>query len=1691
MSPQRRRNVLLIHHEGPLMTGNPLPVDLRTRLAELGRRLHRQQIIQGFCRLVLVMIVAAAAAVLLDALVSMPGWLRGLLFIGWLWLGFIEIRRYIRGPVLQPLYAAGLAAAVEEEYPRLGERLTTAVELAGTSDPANGSPYLVEMLVRDADTRTSKLDLKRAAPSASTYFFGAASVIAIVLAITPLVAVPKAADQARRFFAPWHVPPIDIPYKIIVTSGDPTVKRGETTALSALIEPTKPDALLPSTATAVLKTERGIERVSMIFDAEKREVYLTRGPLDSDLEYQIVSGNAESEWHRITVIDPVRIESARITIVPPLYARSSAESPAPLEGLAEMTALQWSRIRFDLRFSRVPASAWLEWKPEGEEPGRTGAPGSGRINVTVAPDGTASVAVIARMSGEYRLFAEAGGVKMSFRPQPLRVALDTPPKFEKVTGFTAQPRSVRPGERLPIECKVVDDYGITKVDLEVQVNDKPAQVIPLPLKGIGTLAANGGYSLDLSSLAKEGDRVEYRLAATDNRVDSEAGLTPQTTYYPDAGRWVELRLSRDASPLKEQEILAQKKDIDERLREILKSLKQEDQDAYRLRADNARKNVLVPEQAGKLDDLQARVQETRNWLDELGHDVALSPALVGLAEAIRQIADLDVRVAGASLRQAQRDEKAEPRTKSLGNAATSLEEAVRKTEMLLAENERIAQERLNQMALDDLAERQQNLADETAKSGAERSNELTAKQKELEEQLEKLQQTSEPIRRALEAIRQRMFENTAREALRLEQELRDLNQAMKEAGPRAPDSRLSGLMERQGNLAKRVRELAEKTNAAARTAPLSTLKPDEIDKATDSLKNGNLASAVDQQERAAYDLDRLAEELESAVERARDPREAARQLERLQADLRQQLAESVKSKSIDRVPKDRREALEKQQQAIRKAAEKLSIPADAAGALMTRKSAMDSAGAALDSLKRADATGAADHMEKAREALARLAEQIPAQAARLERARKDVVELQKEQDSLAGSAEKTAKQLEKKDPDAADTNAELTGRVAELAKRQGAAAERLSKLDLPGHEERQAKTAAALRRAQSDLEAGRPQDIAASQQAARRELDRLEQAISGQYTADAEVDRLAKRQKELASQMKRNVQKPDAKRTDELKKKQDDVANDLAKLRAAESPASKNEALALARQAAQARPPQEAAEHAAKAAESLQRLADQINGRTSEADKADRLAKKQKEAADEVERLAKKKENLTEVRKQAQQMLDEVKALRPGADSQMDKQRAIEALTLTQKAGSSEQAAKASRDAADVLTRMAERMQRQQAAKRPAPKEDPEERLQGLPNIVDAEEARKLAEEQRQLRDELAQASEQAGKEAEAGGRNSLEDLIDEQEQIVDGSVRLAKTLQPPLTIGAQAAVAARQTMVHLKVGRIDPAKATGRLAAQGFHQIVQGSVGDAQRESARELACRQEAVLKALDDLGGGTGAAREQQQANRQRQLQGQAGQLTQKMQQLAKQVKSEQTAASAKADDAAAHGKEAEAFLKMAVDQNAKGERENSRALQDQAAEAVSRAARELQNAARPAPNQQGTPPSPSDQQMGRSIEDARDGMGRAQKELDQGQPGKAAATMSRIVQSLRQSAGQLSGASGRASPPFGATGNNDGSALSPSDLDMLGPLGANLKGKSWGDLPGQIKDQIISDMKARYGEEYAKFIKLYFEQLAERK
>ena len=92
------------------------------------------------------------------------------------------------------------------------------------------------------------------------------------------------------------------------------------------------------------------------------------------------------------------------------------------------------------------------------------------------------------------------------------------------------------------------------------------------------------------------------------------------------------------------------------------------------------------------------------------------------------------------------------------------------------------------------------------------------------------------------------------------------------------------------------------------------------------------------------------------------------------------------------------------------------------------------------------------------------------------------------------------------------------------------------------------------------------------------------------------------------------------------------------------------------------------------------------------------------------------------------------------------------------------------------------------------------------------------------------------------------------------------------------------------------------------------------------------------------------------------------------------------------------------------------------------------------------------------------------------------------MEKAAEKLNDAAKQLGeGEPGERSNPM----NNDGSGKSAPTKDELPKDLQQYLGKPWGDLPGDVKSKIIQDLQAKYGEDYARVIKLYFEQIAEKK
>jgi uncharacterized phage infection (PIP) family protein YhgE len=164
-------------------------------------------------------------------------------------------------------------------------------------------------------------------------------------------------------------------------------------------------------------------------------------------------------------------------------------------------------------------------------------------------------------------------------------------------------------------------------------------------------------------------------------------------------------------------------------------------------------------------------------------------------------------------------------------------------------------------------------------------------------------------------------------------------------------------------------------------------------------------------------------------------------------------------------------------------------------------------------------------------------------------------------------------------------------------------------------------------------------------------------------------------------------------------------------------------------------------------------------------------------------------------------------------------------------------------------------------------------------------------------------------------------------------------------------------------------------------------------------------------------------------------------------------------------------------------AKAKGESSKTQDAEAAKQMDLAVKQLQKFAQ----------EPAKNEMSKTAQALKDGaaqMKSAQASLPK-MTKEAQAAMQAAADKLAQAASQASKQAARNLPkatrkPMAQAGPTPTVADVPLPRDLkLEPL----QGKSWGELPGELKTRMIQDFRTRYGEEYAEVIQQYFERLAQ--
>jgi hypothetical protein len=132
-----------------------------------------------------------------------------------------------------------------------------------------------------------------------------------------------------------------------------------------------------------------------------------------------------------------------------------------------------------------------------------------------------------------------------------------------------------------------------------------------------------------------------------------------------------------------------------------------------------------------------------------------------------------------------------------------------------------------------------------------------------------------------------------------------------------------------------------------------------------------------------------------------------------------------------------------------------------------------------------------------------------------------------------------------------------------------------------------------------------------------------------------------------------------------------------------------------------------------------------------------------------------------------------------------------------------------------------------------------------------------------------------------------------------------------------------------------------------------------------------------------------------------------------------------------------------------------------------------------------------PDPEMKKVAEAFQQGQDQVTKALAKLRQGDPKAARPAMQQAAKALRQAANQAGKQLAQAqksssNAPAGTTPGRANNSGVPTARDLPKDLQQYL-GRPWGELPGELRTRILQDVRARFGDDYARMIQSYFEKI----
>jgi hypothetical protein len=1051
----------------------------------------------------------------------------------------------------------GIAAAArlaDAALPDSQERLSSAIEIAQEKDPNfRGSPELVAVLMRQAEYHADNMDPGQIISGKQVMrWLGAAGITLLIWFTLLVIFTPNMLLGLQRMFQPWtasDAPPAPI---VEVQPGDHVYAQGADVEISVNVKP--PEGLSFDTGNGAIAAATLVQHfisanggrtpdvslpMERIADVASNRAFRHKFyNLQQSFTYKILVdggkniGRGESPQYTITVETRPAVADVEVLYTYPQYTALNPRTEHSREGNLE--ALTGTKARLTIHATEPVQTAQLLVGDDGSSAITT-------LNLTpLAPAATATAPatepgtretlytgeLLIDRNTQYhiKLVKADGRDNLDKQARTIRAKPDSPPT---VVITQPDPKSatqvVRPDDTVPLKFLATDDFGITKVEALIQIDQRSEQAFNIPLAPDTRIA--GDWSLDLSALLKylpaqsQPRQITYQLRATDNRdPNPQTGLSQKQTLTLDkAATSITQRLDTQAAKNLSDaaaQAAAKLQDAQTKLDELQKS----DRDATLSNADRQ-----------KVSDIQKDLSQAGQLLRQAADrsdDSRLSP----LARQLRDVADQPIKRAEEdAIKTGLATDQPTARQNSETSAARNTQDALNQLQQLANNVQNTAKSQPLAQSLENLAKEQQALANELAQHPNDPK--LLERQRELQSRLDQIIKDNPQLQKPAAGANQPRVDELVRKLRDIEQAQQPITDQLdnqKNAATSAEQA--AALAKEQQKLNDDIKNFNAQNAETIRQAGTKTPDAAKLDPIVKQLQDNKLAPAALEQKSTASALDKAANDLKTAQDKADDParQQAAKDIANAE-DLRQEtrkLDDEVRKAKDAAKPATRsndpalQDAQSKLAEKIRQASQQIAnrMPNNSPA-----KTAAQAAAKATDAAKTAARSGDAERAQQQLQDAANQLEQAahneqaalnkngspidPAAAQAAEQQARDLAAAQK---NLAEKSEALANSRQA--ADAARANAATTAdQQRELAKRIDDAAKDAQNLQqqtqgsAPELSNKAAQAAKALqqaadaqRQASQSTRANNPADAAGKQNQAADRVAQADEALSGQ-----------------------------------------------------------------------------------------------------------------------------------------------------------------------------------------------------------------------------------------------------------------------------------------------------------------------------------------------------------------------------------------------------------------------------------------------------------------------------------------------------------------------------------------------------------------------------------------------------------------